>query len=63
MGKKPSKPAPRVPQLHCPGQDFQAHGHAAGLQLQAVAAEPDGARELRAFDEACARAYWLALLR
>jgi hypothetical protein len=65
MRKKPNKPAPRIARLLCPGQDFQAPEHAEQmqLQLQAISVEPPSACDLRAFDEACARAYWLALLR
>ena len=63
MRKKPAKRAPRIAQLLCPGQDFQAPEFAARVQLQEIQLEPQSARDLRAFDAACARAYWLALLR
>ena len=65
MAKKPTKPR-RIARLLCPGQDFQSPDRQARLQLAAFGPEPAHAqhlRDLRAFDEACARAYWLALLR
>ena len=65
MAKKPTKPR-RIAQLLCPGHDFQSPEHQACLQLAALEPESTRARNLReqrAFDEACVRAYWLALLR
>ena len=60
--RKPAKPPPRAAGLVCPGLDF---AHDARLQLQQHAPERERelACELRAFDQACVRAYWLALLR
>ena len=62
--RKPGKPPPCAADLICPGLGFQV-AHEARLQLQPLAAgrERGKASELRAFDDACVRAYWLALLR
>jgi hypothetical protein len=62
MAPKPVKP-PRVARLLCPGHDFQSRDRHARLQPAVTEPEDPLAREMRAFDEACARAYWLALLR
>ena len=61
--KKPAKPPPRAAELICPGQDFPACEARLQPVLPETTAADAFARELRAFDEACARAYWLALWR
>ena len=61
--KKPAKPPPRAAKLICPGQDFHSCEPALQPVLPELQSTDAFARDLRSFDEACARAYWLALWR